>query len=75
MSFCIGPSVDSEKVFLVRRSVTYGRLDPAFHRPYFRRRHAELDNSAFPVLPIDSFKGRVFQGSVENLSKDLQLNC
>jgi type I restriction enzyme S subunit len=67
MSFRIGTSVDPEKVFLVRRSVTAGRLDPAFHRPYFRRRHAQLDGSAFPILSIGSFKGRIFQGVGRNL--------
>jgi type I restriction enzyme S subunit len=67
MSFRIGPSLDAEKAFLVRRSVTAGRLDPEFHRPYYRRRHAELNNSAFPVLPIGNLKGRIFQGVGRNL--------
>jgi len=67
MSFKIGKTFDREKVFLVRLSETAGRLDPAFHRPYFRRCHTELDSSSFPVVALGSLKGRIFQGVGRNL--------
>ncbi len=67
MSFKLAKTLDREKVFLVRLSETTGRLDPAFHRPYFRRRHADLDSSSIPVVTLGSLKGKIFQGVSRNL--------
>jgi len=67
MSFRIGSTLDPEKAFLVPLSETAGRLDPSFHRPYFRRRRAEIDSGSFSVVSLGGLKGRIFQGVGRNL--------
>ncbi len=70
MSFQIGSALNPEKAFLIKVSDTAGRLDPSFHRPYFRRRRAEMDASSFPVRTLGNLKCRIFQGVSRNLVEE-----
>ena len=52
MSFSLSPELDSNKIFLVKRSELEGRFDPHFHKPEFKKIEEKITNSRWNSYPL-----------------------
>lgn len=62
------PNTIESRIFEVKFSATSGqRLNPDFHRDYFRQRHQQLDACSHPTMLLRSLHGAIFQGVGRNI--------